>query len=100
MVVSANEVGRSYKTIATKKTKMKTFINLQSKVREDFQHHSYSDQRPAKNQYKDGLYNASRGLQTFHEKLSNPHTAFKTLHFKSIRASVANNVIQFAILCA
>ncbi len=70
MVLSANEFGKSYKTIATKKTKMKTFINLQSKVQEYFQHHSYSDQRPAKNQYKDGFYNASRGLQTFHEKQS------------------------------
>lgn len=48
MVDSTNEVGKSYKTIATKKTKTKAFINLQSKVREDFQHHSYSDQRPAK----------------------------------------------------
>lgn len=38
MVDSTNEVGKSYKTIATKKTKTKAFINLQSKVREDFQH--------------------------------------------------------------
>lgn len=60
MVVSANEAGKSYKTIATKKTK--TIINLLSNVWEHFQHKSYSDQRPAKNNYKDKLYKASGGL--------------------------------------
>lgn len=34
-----------------------------------------------------------------HFMKSNPHTAFKTFHFKSIWASVANNLVQFAILC-
>lgn len=56
MVVSANEAGKSYKTIATKKTK--TIINLLSNVWEHFQHKSYSDQRPA----KITLHKASGGL--------------------------------------
>lgn len=58
MVVSDNEAGKGYKTIATKKTK--TVINLLSNVWEDFQQFLLRSAYSKNN--KDKLYKASGGL--------------------------------------
>jgi len=81
MVVTTNEAGKAYKTIASKKTK--TSINLLSNVWQMF--HSYPDQRPVKITTKTSC---TKLQEDFWHFMKFYQYVVKSWNWKSFRASL------------